>query len=78
METEEKWGLVKMSSTFAIDINVRFYDFLQKKAFLPSLPAAVPRCLYGWHSRQTIDISVLYFPYLDLYFILYFGCPGKR
>ena len=74
METKT---LVKMS-TFAIDINVRFYDFLQKKAFLPSLPAAVPRCLYGWHSRQTIDISVLYFPYLDLYFILYFGCPGKR
>ena len=36
METEEKWGLVKMSSTFAIDINVRFYDFLQKKHFSPA------------------------------------------
>ena len=37
METEEReGGLVKMSSTFAIDINVRFYDFLQKKAFLLS------------------------------------------
>ena len=79
METEEKWGLVKMSSTFAIDINVRFYDFLQKKAFLPSLPAAVPRCLYGWHSRQTIDISVLYFPSLIYisYFILDVQEKGK-
>ena len=69
-----------MSSTFAIDINVRFYDFLQKKHFsFPSLPAAVLRCLYGWHSRQTIDISFyIYFPtiaYLDLYFILFCICP---
>ena len=36
METEEReGGLVKMSSTFAIDINVRFYDFLQKKSISP-------------------------------------------
>ena len=76
---ELEGGLVKMSSTFAIDINVRFYDFLQKKHFsFPSLPAAVLRCLYGWHSRQTIDISFyIYFltlAYLDLYF-MFFLCP---
>ena len=56
-----------------------FMTFCKKKHFsFPSLPAAVLRCLYGWHSRQTIDISFyIYFlalAYLDLYF-MFLVCP---